>query len=60
MDRLWNLLLQSTNLGVYVPLKGTEPPNSHPHLLKPAEIFETIVFRLQAKKKLKIKNKHDF
>ena len=53
MDRLWNLLLQSTNLGVYVPLKGTEPPNSHPHLLKPAEIFETIVFRLQAKKKIK-------
>lgn len=36
---------------------GTEPPNSHPHLLKPAEIFETTVLRLQAKKN---KNKHDF
>ena len=36
---------------------GTEPPNLHPHLLKPAEIFETTVLRLQAKKN---KNKHDF
>ena len=60
MDRLWNLLLQSTNLGVYVPLKGTEPPNSHPHLLKPAEIFETIVFRLQAKKNKKLKTNMTF
>lgn len=65
-DRLWNLLLQSTNLGVYVlgqghddfgTFTGTEPPNLHPHLLKPAEIFETTVLRLQAKKN---KNKHDF
>lgn len=32
-DRLWNLLLQSTNLGVYVPLKGmtTSKPSQVPN-----------------------------